>query len=347
MEELSESAPTVVVLEDLHWADEATLDVLRLLARRVETLGRARDRDVPRRRARRERIRCGSSSAACRRFRAARRLRILPLSPAAVAQLAEPHEADPDELYRLTSGNPFYVTEVLAGDVSEHPRDGPRRRSGSCRRPELVCTRGAGGRLDDAVGRRAVAPRRRSRARRIRISPSAWAPGCSPRCGRRGRFRHELARLAIEELGGLLNDARIFTRERSPLFGARSRRLTDAARLAHHADGSRGRSGRPSLRSGRSSPGVVARRSPRGCGAVPPRAPLRRRTAARRARGAARAVLERVLSDGRRRRGDRLRCSGRGRLPRAEATAAKEGETLELAGEHPVVSGTGARRRGA
>ena len=30
--------PTVLVLEDLHWADEATLDVLRLLGRRIETL---------------------------------------------------------------------------------------------------------------------------------------------------------------------------------------------------------------------------------------------------------------------------------------------------------------------
>ena len=30
--------PDVVVLEDLHWADEATLDVLRLLARRIESL---------------------------------------------------------------------------------------------------------------------------------------------------------------------------------------------------------------------------------------------------------------------------------------------------------------------
>ena len=31
--ELSARAPTVFVLEDVHWADEATLDVLRLLAR--------------------------------------------------------------------------------------------------------------------------------------------------------------------------------------------------------------------------------------------------------------------------------------------------------------------------
>src|SRR5689334_7503791 len=35
--ELADAAPVVVVLEDVHWADEATLDVLRLLARRVST----------------------------------------------------------------------------------------------------------------------------------------------------------------------------------------------------------------------------------------------------------------------------------------------------------------------
>src|SRR5207253_6073697 len=36
--ELLVKAPTVFVLEDVHWADEATLDVFRLLARRVETV---------------------------------------------------------------------------------------------------------------------------------------------------------------------------------------------------------------------------------------------------------------------------------------------------------------------
>jgi len=33
--ELRPATPTILVLEDLHWADEATLDVLRLLARRL------------------------------------------------------------------------------------------------------------------------------------------------------------------------------------------------------------------------------------------------------------------------------------------------------------------------
>src|SRR4029077_10920580 len=38
MRELEGAAPSVVLIEDVHWADEATLDVLRIVARRVETL---------------------------------------------------------------------------------------------------------------------------------------------------------------------------------------------------------------------------------------------------------------------------------------------------------------------
>ena len=36
--ELHAEAPTILVLEDVHWADEATLDVLRLLYRRLDTV---------------------------------------------------------------------------------------------------------------------------------------------------------------------------------------------------------------------------------------------------------------------------------------------------------------------
>ena len=39
VEELRAVRPTIAVIEDVHWADEATLDVIRLLARRAETLG--------------------------------------------------------------------------------------------------------------------------------------------------------------------------------------------------------------------------------------------------------------------------------------------------------------------
>ena len=36
--ELAMGSPALVILEDLHWADEATLDVLRLLCRRIATV---------------------------------------------------------------------------------------------------------------------------------------------------------------------------------------------------------------------------------------------------------------------------------------------------------------------
>jgi predicted ATPase len=49
--ELSARPPTIFVLEDVHWADEATLDVLRLLARRVETVPALVVAHLPRRRA--------------------------------------------------------------------------------------------------------------------------------------------------------------------------------------------------------------------------------------------------------------------------------------------------------
>ena len=39
LEELRSDCPTIVVLEDLHWADEATLDVLTMLGRRADGSG--------------------------------------------------------------------------------------------------------------------------------------------------------------------------------------------------------------------------------------------------------------------------------------------------------------------
>ena len=39
IDELSTGEPTVLVVEDVHWADEATVDVLRLVARRIAAAG--------------------------------------------------------------------------------------------------------------------------------------------------------------------------------------------------------------------------------------------------------------------------------------------------------------------
>jgi DNA-binding CsgD family transcriptional regulator len=108
-----ERKPLVVILEDLHWADDATLDLLRFLGRRMEgtralLVGTYREEEVGDRHP--LRVVLGDlATAEC-----VGRLRLEPLSPAAVATLAAGSALDADELYRQTGGNPFFVTEVLA-----------------------------------------------------------------------------------------------------------------------------------------------------------------------------------------------------------------------------------------
>jgi DNA-binding CsgD family transcriptional regulator len=123
--ELRTTQPSVVVLEDLHWADEATLDVLRLVARRVQTapaLFLASYRDDELDRAHPLRVAIGELVTA----KAVERLKVEPLSEDGVAALAAAHRVDASELYRRTLGNPFFATEVLAaghGDVPETVQD--------------------------------------------------------------------------------------------------------------------------------------------------------------------------------------------------------------------------------
>jgi Fe2+ or Zn2+ uptake regulation protein len=116
--ELRRRRGTVVVIEDLHWADEATLDSVRLLARRIDglhalVLATFRDdleRDHP------LRVVLGEISTAT-----AERMRVAPLSVDAVAALAGAQGVDAAELHRTTAGNPFFVTEVLAAGGAEVP----------------------------------------------------------------------------------------------------------------------------------------------------------------------------------------------------------------------------------
>jgi predicted ATPase len=110
---------TVVVVEDVHWADEATLDVLRLLGRRLRQaplLVVATYRDDELDRAHPLRVVVGELATQPH----VERLPIPPLSAEAVAELAAP-ELDAEELHRLTGGNPFYVTEVLASGMGAIP----------------------------------------------------------------------------------------------------------------------------------------------------------------------------------------------------------------------------------
>ncbi len=111
-ESLAHGRPAVLVIEDLHWADDATLDVLAYLCRRRDRL--------------RTLLVCSlrpedSSSSALRRFlgglptRDTLRIDLAPLSRDAVASLNGDRLWDTDELLAVSGGNPFYVTEALAG----------------------------------------------------------------------------------------------------------------------------------------------------------------------------------------------------------------------------------------
>jgi predicted ATPase len=105
------SEPTVLVIEDLHWADAASTDVLRYLVRRIETVPLAillsyRDLEIgPRHPARRLLGDFASSDGL-------RTLVLQPLSVDAVAEAVQGTDLDPVRVHRLTGGNPFYVSQV-------------------------------------------------------------------------------------------------------------------------------------------------------------------------------------------------------------------------------------------
>ncbi len=110
--------PTVLAVEDLHWADDATIDVLAYLARRIDRLRllllvTLRDDEV-------------AAEHPAERFLAVatgervQRLRLAPLQRASVAQLSAGSGWDSRLLHEITGGNPFYLTETLAA-----PADAP------------------------------------------------------------------------------------------------------------------------------------------------------------------------------------------------------------------------------
>ncbi len=234
LRELEAPSPTVLVLEDLHWADEATLDVTRLVARRIAespALFVASYRDEELSPTHPLRVILGELPPG----ESVDRLELAGLSPEAVATLAAAKGVDSEELYYRTSGNPFFVTEALAAETEQVPRT-----------------------VRDAVLARAS---RLSPAARALLDATAAVPeraelwllealvggtvGDIGEClssgmltaeGDRIGFRHELARLAIEE--SLAPDRTLDLHRRAlRALSEQDDRAPDLARLAHHAEG--------------------------------------------------------------------------------------------------------------
>ncbi|WP_344840182.1 ATP-binding protein [Actinocorallia longicatena] len=239
----------VVVVEDAHWADEATLDLLVLLGRRVPRLPALlvltlRDdelaADHPLR-------------AALAKLPAAATTRIVlpPLSAECVADQARRAGQDPDTVTRFCGGNPLLVTEFLRDRAPHGPPepeggDGPGPWSGAqrgARVPEAV--------RDLVLGRlRGLAADERELAHLAAVSPGRLAPGVAAgrpvdACVDAGilvhvpdgvAYRHELLRSAVEEA---LSPARAREMHRVVLdrLTAGAEPGVDPGRLVHHAIG--------------------------------------------------------------------------------------------------------------
>lgn len=226
-------APTVVVLEDLHWADEASLDALRLLARKVEhshllVVATFRDDELDRLHP----LRIVLGELATRPT--VDRVTVAPLSHQAVATLASGTHVDAARLHVQTGGNPFFVTEVLAsgnGAVPETVKDAVLARAAS------LSTRAR--RVLDAV---AIAPPHVELWLLDGLVPDevdaldeCLSVGMLGSARGAVAFRHELARRAVEES--------VEPRRRVALHRLAVAALAvppsgdpDVVRLAHHAE---------------------------------------------------------------------------------------------------------------
>jgi len=228
-----ERRPTAFVIEDLHWADQATLDVVLFIGRRIATrravlLLSYRD----------------DEGAADPLFHATvgalpagvvHRVPLAPLSPDGVATLASRAGRPAVGLYEATAGNPFFVTEMLAGDgrdITPTLRDAVIARARRLSSPAR-----------EALDLVAVLPRagdvsfiERQLGVDIRALQEAVNAGLLVPDDRTIAFRHELARRAIESGADALRLRALHARVLAALID-RQDTIGDVplARLVHHA----------------------------------------------------------------------------------------------------------------
>jgi DNA-binding CsgD family transcriptional regulator len=222
--------PVVLVIEDVHWADDATLDLLTYLGRRIREAAALlvltyRSDEIGTASPLRAVLAEIAENVHTRRQPA-------PLSVEAVGVLTGNQPRDAAELHRRTAGNPFFVTECLAAGEDTVP-------------PSVV---------DAVLGRASRLP---AEAREV-LDGAAIVPGhielwlldelvdgrshAVDECVDRGvlevvdggvAFRHELARVAVLDA---VPPARRRELHRRALVALERVRPGDAARLAHHAE---------------------------------------------------------------------------------------------------------------
>ena len=224
---VQEDGPPAIVVEDVHWADDATVDLLRLLVRQAPVLPALvvltyRDEDIgpghPMRRL------LGSLRAPVAH------LALEPLSPSAVQQLTTGTRLAADEVHAVTGGNPFFVSEIVAHPGTSVPA--------SVRDAVLARLDQTSGPTRHGLQVLSVVPSRAERWLAEELVPSAdtvlrEAERQGLLSGDAGSvwFRHELARQVI--------DSDLTAAERTAHHRAAARALADRgadpARVLHHA----------------------------------------------------------------------------------------------------------------
>jgi DNA-binding CsgD family transcriptional regulator len=225
-------SPRVLAIEDLHWADESTLDCVRYVARRladvpVHFIVTYRDdglrSDHPLRRL------LGDLPSAT-----TVRVPVACLSQAAVTALARSAGRDGAGLYEATGGNPFFVTEVLASLAGAVPA--------SVRDAVLTRLSRLSVHARDVCELASVCPGsiERTLVERLVDNASALVDECIDMgmlhaSGSILAFRHELAREAVEQALPAGRAAqwhrRVFRALRESASGQR-----DLPRIVHHAE---------------------------------------------------------------------------------------------------------------
>lgn len=225
------SGLTVVAIEDVHWADESTLDLIGFLSRRMRGLpllllityrddGLARDHPL--------RVLLGELL-----HRSGTRLMTLPnLTEDAVARLSTDRGVDPGVLFQLTGGNPFYVHEVLSAPTDSVPAtavaavEARLARLSPPARAVVDAASIVGPRVELDVLVRVVSSDPEVVDECLTSGALISEPGAF-------RFRHELVRLAVEQALPAHRRAELHAAVLAALGSTGSR---DDARLAHHAE---------------------------------------------------------------------------------------------------------------
>lgn len=234
--ELTLVRSTVLVIEDLQWADAATLDLIRFIGRRLSALPVAvlvtyRDDAI----GQTDPLRKALGDLA--HLPGLRRVGLPALSVHAISRIIAEGDGgrthvDAEEVHRLTGGNPYLVTELLSSPGEEIPPS--VRDAVLAKLAELDDSARAAVEVASLAGRVIDA----ELLDRLGASPGAVDAmievGIAVSDGSGVRFRHELTRRTIEQE---IPAHRRALMHRRLLAALHATGCTDDARLAHHAEG--------------------------------------------------------------------------------------------------------------